>query len=129
MKRTALVAILILIGSVFAASFLLAVVCDASTPKPEIHTAAVTNAPATPNLEPTEAPTKAPYDDPYGRRLLGVGDHIGEFGGFLNKGNEAHVYITRGNFDPALHQEARDRFDQVYRRDPNRKIVVHERVP
>ncbi len=126
MKQTSLLAVLILIGLVFTASFLLAVVCDASTPNPEVHTAAVTKAPATPTLEPTNTPSKPPYDDPYGLRLLGGGDHIGEFGGFLNKGSEKHVYITRGNFDPALHQGARDRFDEIYRRDPSQKIVIHE---
>ena len=34
MKQTSLLAVLILIGSVFTASFLLAAVCDASTPQP-----------------------------------------------------------------------------------------------
>ena len=70
MKQTSLLAVLILIGSVFTASFLLAVVCDAFTPNPEVHTAAVTKAPATSTLEPTNTPTKPPYDDPYGLRLL-----------------------------------------------------------
>ena len=115
MKQTSHLSAPILIGSVFTASFLLAVVCDASTPNPAVHTAAVTKAPATPTLEPTNTPSKPPYDEPYGLRLLAVGDHIGEFGRFLNQGSEKHVYITRGNFDPALHQGARDRFDEIYR--------------
>ena len=40
MKQTSHLSVPILIDSVFTASFLLAVVCDASTPNPEVHTAA-----------------------------------------------------------------------------------------
>ena len=37
-----------------------------------------------------------------------------------------HIYITEGNFDPALIPEARERFDRIYRHRPNQKIVVHK---
>ena len=37
-----------------------------------------------------------------------------------------HIYITEGNFDPALIPEARERFDRIYRHRPNQKIVIHK---
>ena len=37
-----------------------------------------------------------------------------------------NVCITRGNFGPATHQEARRNFDEIYRRHADGKIVVME---
>ena len=80
---------------------------------------------------PTHTPiaTTSPYDIPHGR-LLAYKDHAGEFGGILYEGGNLrgtmHIYITEGNFDPALIPEARERFDRIYRYRPNQKIVVHK---
>ena len=100
-----------------------------STPNPT-----ATMAPAEPLHTPGNVPTHTPvtttpsYDTPHGR-LLAYRGHFGEFGGVLYEGGEEgrtmHVYLTEGNFDPALLPQARERFDRLYGRRPNRKIVVH----
>ncbi len=80
---------------------------------------------------PTHTPTATTptYDIPHGR-LLAYGDHVGEFGGIHYEGGNPrgtmHIYMTEGNFDPALIPEARERFDRFYRHVPDQKIVVHK---
>ena len=37
-----------------------------------------------------------------------------------------NVYITRRNFDPEIHEEARRKFDEIYRRHHDGKIVILE---
>ena len=97
-------------------------------PTPTIATAEVLYSPS--DL-PTHTPiaTTPPYDIPHGR-LLAYQGHFGEFGGILHEGGNprgtTRIYITEGNFDPALIPEARERFDRFYRHNPDRKIVVHK---
>ena len=71
----------------------------------------------------------APYDVP-DSPLLADGKHCGELGRVrvhLEDGPNGtiHVYITKGNFDPALLPEARERFDRVYRRRPGQKVITY----
>ena len=80
-------------------------------------------------LTHTPIATTPLYDIPHGR-LLAYQGHFGEFGGILYEGGDLrgtmHIYITEGNFDPALIPGARERFDRIYRHRPNQKIVVHK---
>ena len=71
----------------------------------------------------------APYDVP-DSPLLADGNHFGELGGVRihledRPNGTIHVYITKGNFDPALLPEARERFDRVYRRRPGQKVITY----
>ena len=128
-------------AATFSPGFLLALTvalspgCTTLQPRPETTlNPTATMAPALPYSQsrlPTHTPigTTPPYDIPHGR-LLAYQGHFGEFGGILYEGGDLrgtkHIYITEGNFDPALIPEARKRFDRIYRHRPNQKIVIHK---
>ena len=123
------------LGLLLALSVALAAGCVAPQPTPEAApnpnaTMAAAELPDRATSLPTHTPAVAtpPYDIPHGR-LLAYQDHVGEFGGILYEGGDRrgtmHIYLTEGNFDPALIPEARERFDWLYGRRPVQKIVVH----
>ena len=123
------------LGILLALTIALSTGCVTPQPPPETTpnpTATIVPAELlhSPSNLPTHTPiaTTPPYDIPHGR-LLAYQGHFGEFGGILYEGGmrgTMHIYITEGNFDPALIPEARERFDRIYRHRPNQKIVIHK---
>lgn len=124
------------LGLLLALTITLSPGCVTPQPTPETTpNPTVTIVPDELLYSPSNLPTHTPiattplYDIPHGR-LLAYQGHFGEFGGILYEGGDLrgtmHIYITEGNFDPALIPEARERFDRIYRHRPNQKIVVHK---
>lgn len=123
------------LGLLLALSVALFAGCVPPQPTPDTApNPTATMAPGEPLHPPGDLPAQRPdattpsYDIPHGRLLAHRG-HFGEFGGVLYEGGEEgrtmHVYITEGNFDPALLPEARERFDRLYGGRPNQEMVVH----
>ena len=105
------------LGILLALTIALSTGCVTPQPPPETTpNPTATIAPAellySPSNLPTHTPiaTTPPYDIPHGR-LIAYQGHFGEFGGILYEGGmrgTMHIYITEGNFDPALIPEAKE---------------------
>ena len=83
----------------------------------------------TPDPQDQQENKEPPYDIPKSA-LLAYQDHFGEFGGNFVSGHDntiINIFITSGNFDPALRQEAEERFDNQYgHRHRTGKLIIHQ---